>query len=211
MDGVGCGQDHPLAAALRGMSPHAAIGGFIDALMDMAQAARASGADIGATQMHAAIGCLAVARRQMRPAAIPIEGDLRTEQIATWDGGPCGLSLSPDPIARRGRLAEGCRTGAFASIAAHDLGWELQSSEAARRLAAHDVTAALMARTLSQTCWVDPDRRCRWSTSVMGAVTAIRLLRAGAPFQILDPGGTLLHGESLDVAGSLGWRPALTR
>jgi hypothetical protein len=178
-------------------------------LMDVAQSARASGAPLAATHVHAAINNATTARRLLARNASPGPTEGGEEPLFLWNGDPTTFALG-----REGDQVLGHRLlskGGFPvppAIAAHDLGWELQGSDEARSFAADQMSAALLARTLAQTCWVNPAKRSRWSTSMGGAVTLVRLLRRGTAFPILDPYGALVHDGSLAIASSLGWRPA---
>lgn len=185
------------------------LGRIGDALLDMAQTARAGGAALAATHIRAAALSTDAARRLLRGPSRAADDPNGVERIALWNGDEDAAALQRGDGGCIGRSVplEGAMPHPPA-IAAHDLGWELQGSAAARAFAADQTSAALLARTLAQTCWVDPARRTRWSTSMVGAVTVVRLLRDGRAFPILDPSGTLIHDRSLAIAASLGWRPA---
>jgi len=202
----------PTACGACPRPPARLLGDVRDVLLDIAQTARASGAALAATHIQAA-GVSTAAARRLLPDVVPCGGDADdVERITLWNGDAVAAVLR-----RRGDALAGWNVPLDGiaphppAIAAHDLGWDLQGSASARALAADQTSAALLARTLAQTCWVAPARRSRWSTSMAGAVTLVRLLRDGRAFPILDASGSLFHDESLAVAGSLGWRPAHTR
>lgn len=191
------------------------FGLIMDELRDAAQSARASGAVEAGTQLHAAARNVAVARRLLGgPGGQVLQdgGGPVPEPVRLWNGDPTGVALvavGDGPEARRVAAGDADTALLPPCVPARDLAWELLSSEAARAFAADTVSAALLARALARTCWVAPGTRCRWSTSTAGAVTAVRLMRGGEVFPVLDPSGRLIDADSAALAASLGWRPAL--
>lgn len=195
--------------------PRAALGAIYDHLMDHGQCARASGAMLMANHVLAAARSIANAQTLLEGGDTLLSDAVTgatVQAIRLWSGEPTGLALVSDgggPFGRR--IASGLDGSAALppAIASHDLAWELLASPAGRTFATDDIGAALLARSLAQTCWIAQGRRSRWSTSMGGAATVVRLLRSGRAFPLLDPSGPLIDAACDGLIASLGWRPAL--
>ena len=184
-------------------------------VMDAGQCARASGIPLAATHLMVAARSLANAQSLLpddTSRQVPAPAGTAVQRVRLWTGEPIGLTLASDEGGRFGERVfdDPGHAGLLPpAIAPHDLGWELLTSHAAHGLALDEVDAALLAHALAQTCWIDPRRRCRWSTSLTGAATLVRLLRKGAPFPLLDPSGPLMDARSARLLEALGWQPCL--